>query len=76
MPEEGVWESPTRLYAVAYRAADVDERRQLQAWAEPLALGEPLPRLPLWLGTDICVPLDFEATYQATCTDLRVRPAG
>jgi hypothetical protein len=70
------WQSPTDLYAVAYRAAAAEQRRQLQAWPEALTLGGPLPRSPLWLGVDICVPLDLEATYQMTCIDLRIRLAG
>lgn len=69
------WQSPTHLYAVAYRSAGTDERRQLQAWPEVLTIGEPLPRLPLWLGSDISVPLDLEPTYLATCDDLRIRQA-
>ena len=39
------------------------------------AVGDPLPQLQLWLGLDLCVPLDLETTYQMTCTDLRVRLA-
>lgn len=70
------WQSPTELYAVAYRAAAVEQGRQLEAWPEALAVGNPLPRLPLWLGVDICVPLDLETTYQMTCADLRIRLAG
>jgi hypothetical protein len=71
-----VWQSPTDLYAVAYRATAADDRRLLQAWPEPLAVGSALPGLPLWLGSDVCVPLDLEATYGATCQDLRIRRAG
>jgi hypothetical protein len=70
------WQSPTELYAVAYQAAAVEQKRQLRAWPETLAVGGPLPPLPLWLGPDLCVPLDLETTYQMTCTDLRIRPAG
>jgi hypothetical protein len=72
-PEPNAWQSPTDLYAVAYRASGVREERQLQAWPQTLTLGGPLPTLPLWLGSDVCVPLDLEATYQATCDDLRIR---
>ncbi len=32
--------------------------------------------MPLWLGADLCVPLDLETTYLMTCTDLRIRLAG
>jgi hypothetical protein len=73
---QAAWQSPSDLYAVAYRAAAVDQGRQLQAWPEPLTIAGPLPRLPLWLGTDICVPLDLETTYQMACADLRIRLAG
>jgi hypothetical protein len=73
--EEGGWKSPTQLYAVAYHAMKVEEQRRLQVWPEALALGSALPRLPLWLGSDVCVPLDLEATYLATCDDLRIRQA-
>jgi hypothetical protein len=69
------WQSPTALYAVAYHAAMIEQVQQLQAWPEALTLGERLPRMPLWLGTDICVALDLETTYEMTCTDLRIRRA-
>jgi hypothetical protein len=70
------WQSPTELYAVAYQATAVEKKRRLQAWPEALAVGSSLPRVPLWLGADVCVPLDLEATYQMTCRDLRIRQAG
>jgi hypothetical protein len=60
---------------LAYHNAENEEKRELRAWTESLALGAPLPRLPLWLGVDISVPLDLEASYQATCEDLRIRQA-
>jgi hypothetical protein len=71
----GVWRSPTDLYAVAYRATGTEERR-LDTWREPITVGQALPRMPLWLGVDVCVPVDLEASYNATCDDLRVRVAG
>jgi hypothetical protein len=69
------WQSPSDLYAVAYRAAAIEQSRQLQAWPEALTVGSPLRQIPLWLGVDICVPLDLETTYQMTCGDLRIRLA-
>jgi hypothetical protein len=57
-----------QLYAVACRAAPPDEPTRLEAWVEPLALGSPLPTLPLWLEVDLAVPLPLEATYEATFT--------
>jgi len=67
----------TGLSAVSYRAVGREEEMQeLQLWPAPLALGQPLPKLPLWIASDFSVPLDLEASYQATCTDLRIRQAG
>jgi hypothetical protein len=70
------WQSPSDLYAVAYQATAVEQKRRLQAWPEALAVGSPLPWMPLWLGADVCVALDLETTYRMTCTDLRIRLAG
>ncbi|MBL8797932.1 MAG: hypothetical protein JNM56_28800 [Planctomycetia bacterium] len=68
---------PGGLSAVSYRAVNsAEETQQLQLWPATLALGEPLPTLPLWIAADLSVPLDLEASYQATCTDLRIRQAG
>ncbi|MGH7224593.1 MAG: DUF4058 family protein [Gemmataceae bacterium] len=70
-------EMPSSLSAVSYRAVGLEEEmQQLQLWPASLALGQPLPTLPLWIAADFSVPLDLEATYQATCTDLRIRQAG
>jgi len=44
----------------------------LEMWAEVLALGSPLPTLPLWLGADLCVPLDLEQAYLAACAARRI----
>jgi hypothetical protein len=65
------------LSAVSYRAVGREEEtQQLLLWPAPLALGQPLPTLPLWIASDFCVPLDLEASYRATCADLRIRQAG
>jgi hypothetical protein len=59
--------------AVAYRAVGRDEGlQQLEVWPAPLALGQPLPTLLLWIASDYSVPLDLEASYQMTCADLRI----
>jgi hypothetical protein len=64
------------LSAVSYRAIGQDEKtQQLQIWPVPLALRQSLPTLPLWIAPDFSVPLDLEASYQATCTDLRIKMA-
>ena len=67
--------SASSLAAVSYRADGRDEdTQQLLLWPAPLALGQPLPMLPLWIAPEFSVPLDLEASYRATCADLRIRP--
>ncbi|MDZ7617817.1 MAG: DUF4058 family protein [Patescibacteria group bacterium] len=36
------------------------------AYVEPVAVGDPLPALPIFLGPDTYVPAPLEATYQTT----------
>src|SRR5262249_29615807 len=67
-----IWESPSGLYAVVHRTVRSEEEPPVAIWPEPLALGSPLPRLPLWLGVDIVVPLDLEKSYLAACESLRL----
>jgi hypothetical protein len=65
---------PTGLSAVSYRAVGREEEaQQLQLWPAPLALAQPLPTLPLWIASDLSVPLALEASYQETCKGLRIR---
>jgi hypothetical protein len=70
------WESPTGLYAVAYRAVTVRKRPRVEVWPEALALGEELPVMPLWLALDLYVPLPLEQSYTATCRSLRISRLG
>jgi hypothetical protein len=64
------------LSAVSYQAVGHEEEaQQLQVWPAPLALGQPLPTLPLWIASDFSVPLDLDAGYQMTCADLRIHQA-
>jgi hypothetical protein len=66
------WRSSTGLYAVAYRPVPVRKVPRVEAWPELLALGKPLPDLPLWLTLDLYVPLQLEDSYLATCRSLRI----
>jgi hypothetical protein len=66
------WQSPTGLYAVAYRAVPVIKAPRVEAWLETLALGETLPVLPLWLSPGLCIPLRLEESYTETCRSLRI----
>jgi hypothetical protein len=60
------------LYAVAYRPVRRGEREEIDLWLRPLAVGEPLPTLPLRLTGDLFVAVDFEATYQEACRRRRL----
>lgn len=55
------------LYTVAYRPHLVGQRTQLEVWPAALALGTPLPTMPLWLTESLCVPLELEPAYQTAC---------
>jgi hypothetical protein len=63
---------PAPLYAVACRQTRRDDSWHFEAWFDALALGQPLPTLPLWLADDLAAPLELEATYEETCRILRI----
>jgi hypothetical protein len=60
------------LYAAALRAVFRAKKVRLQTWPARLALGTPLPTLPLWLARDFAVPLDLEQSYRFSCDTLRL----
>ncbi len=57
------------LYAAAYRPARRQDANVIDVWPAPLAVGDPLPLLPLALRGAAAVPLDLDAAY----TDARQR---
>jgi hypothetical protein len=63
---------PPPLYAAACRWARRDEAWYYESWTHPLALGQPLATLPLWLADDFAVPLELEASYEETCRIFRL----
>ncbi len=64
---------PGSLVAIAYQpVAPVVTQGQLRAWPSKLEIGRPLPTVPLWLASELSVPLDLEASHTAACIDLRV----
>ena len=60
------------IYAVALRSVPKGRRAKFQAWNKPVNVGAILPTLPLWLTETLAVPVDFEASYEAACRDLRI----
>ncbi len=61
------------LYTTAYRPVRCEGKTELSVWQEPLAIGQPLPTMPLWLRDGPCLPVDLEGTYEQTCQELRLR---
>lgn len=60
------------LYAVAYRPVRRGEQQEIDLWLRRLAVGSPLPTLPLRLTGDLFVAVDFEAAYQEACRRRRL----
>jgi len=58
--------------AIAYRAAQRNGQTYVAIWPEALAVGGELPKLPLWLGPELCLPLRLQAGYTAACRSLRI----
>jgi hypothetical protein len=65
-------EATATIYAVAYRPSRQLGGDQIEVWPVPLAVGHPLPILPLALRNAGQVPVDFEATYQEACRRSRL----
>jgi hypothetical protein len=53
------------LTCVSYLGGPIPE-----VFLEPVALGNPLPEMPLFLTDEIYVPVPLEATYQAAWEDV------
>jgi hypothetical protein len=68
-------DAPAPIYAVTCRKRQVDGQAKLDTWFHPLAVGRPLPSLPVRLSPTQNVTLDQEASYEETCRVLR-SPSG
>jgi hypothetical protein len=64
--------TPPPVYAATCRGRKMGHRTRVEAWAHPLAVGQALPTLPVWLSAKLSVSLDLEATYEQTCRLLRI----
>jgi hypothetical protein len=64
--------NPPMVYAVTCRYRKNGRASQLHTWAYPLAVGQPLPNLPIWLSDELHVSLELEASYEETCRVLRI----
>jgi hypothetical protein len=64
------------LYAAAYHPVQREGQTQLDVWQEPLAIGQALPALPLWLRRGPCLQVELEPTYERACRILRITGNG
>jgi len=66
-------DDPPFLYAVTLRNRRQKRRRPyVDTWFYPLAIGQPLPQLPIWLDTDLSISLELESSYEETCRLLHI----
>jgi Protein of unknown function (DUF4058) len=63
---------PPAMYAVTCRKRQIGRQTKLDAWSCPLAIGQPLPSLPVWLSQTQTISLGLEASYEETCRVLRI----
>jgi Protein of unknown function (DUF4058) len=66
-------EEPAPMYAVTLRARYEARKKLLDTWYHPLAIGQSLPTLPIWLNEKLPISLDLESSYEETCRTLRIR---
>lgn len=59
-------------YCAAYRPVSRERETFIDQWHHPLAVGSPLPAVPLALKGYGCVRLDLEATYAEACERSRI----
>jgi hypothetical protein len=60
------------LYAAACRTTNRCNEWLMDTWTESLALGRPLPTMPLWLADNLAVPVELEASYEQSCDILNI----
>ena len=61
------------LYCAAYHQALSEERKPgVEFWRYALKVGDPLPELPLFITSEIAVPVNLERTYMEICDELKV----
>ena len=70
--DPGLAPEPPPLYVSACRLRRRADEWLLETWAHPLALGRPLPTVPLWLAEDLAVPLELDQSYEQSCSVLNI----
>ena len=58
---------PPHPYAVTLRTRQPPRRRhRIEAWFHPMAVGQPLPTLPVGLSDSLRIDLPLETAYEET----------
>ena len=57
-------------YAASCRWVTCGTRARLETWSYNMTMGEPVPKLPLWLADSLGVPVDLEESYEQACHEL------
>lgn len=70
--EAGLLPDAGPIYTSAYHPVVRAGATALDIWAEPLAVGTPLPDMPLRVSADLVVPVELEETYSQICRLRRV----
>jgi Protein of unknown function (DUF4058) len=60
------------LYSLAYRPVLRKDEAGIDLWFAPVAVGSPLPTMPLRVFGDLFVPIEFEAAYVEACESRRL----
>ena len=60
------------LYCSAYRYTFDQDDPRVECWVHPLSIGSDLLELPLFIRSEIAVPVRLEQTYTETCQKLRI----
>ena len=66
-------EKPIRHTRVTRRLRHKVRRRRMDNWYHPLAIGQTLPTLAIWLPETWAIALDLESSYEETCRTLRMK---
>jgi hypothetical protein len=65
LPETFLFPAEPSIYVAAYRPVRRESGDRIECWPTPLAVGQPLPVVPLALLGGPTLPLDLETTYTA-----------
>jgi Protein of unknown function (DUF4058) len=73
-PDPTLGPEPPPLYASSCRWTPNAEgtRARLEAWTHPMAVGQALPALPIWLNDTQSLLFDLERSYEQACEDLSI----